>query len=164
MEDMNASSEFTANVQQRDAANRTKRRMKSKTQSNRKKSRGGIGCLVGDGAVDIDDSENAIGIGSPSEMLRVEVVPLSRAFEIISETTQSKGSAATTMLRPNGDEIVESCDAYSQKSSQLPGLRHDHRRRVRIIRPYPFTFSTFAKSRWIGRTVVDVYHEEFGEF
>ncbi|KAL7471606.1 hypothetical protein ACHAXS_011903 [Conticribra weissflogii] len=164
MEDMNASSEFTANVQQRDAANRTKRQMKSKTQSSRKKSRGGIGCLVGDGAVDIDDSENAIGIGSPSEMLRVEVVPLSRAFEIISETTQSKGSAATMMLRPNGDEIVESCDAYSQKSSQLPRLRHDHRRRVRIIRPYPFTFSTFAKSRWIGRTVVDVYHEEFGSY
>jgi hypothetical protein len=35
---------------------------------------------------------------------------------------------------------------------------------VRIIQPYPYTYSTYAKSRWIGRTVLDVYHTEFGSY
>ncbi|EED90051.1 predicted protein, partial [Thalassiosira pseudonana CCMP1335] len=34
----------------------------------------------------------------------------------------------------------------------------------RIVHPYPFTFATFAKARWVGRTVVDVYNEEFGSY
>ena len=31
---------------------------------------------------------------------------------------------------------------------------------LREVQPYPYTFSTFAKARWIGRTVLDVYHRE----
>ena len=31
---------------------------------------------------------------------------------------------------------------------------------LRQVQPYPYTFSTFAKARWIGRTVLDVYHTE----
>ena len=36
--------------------------------------------------------------------------------------------------------------------------------RIRIIRPYPFTFTTFAKQRWLGRSILDVYHSEFGSY
>lgn len=36
--------------------------------------------------------------------------------------------------------------------------------RIRIVKPYPYTFATFAKARWIGRTVLDVYHTEFGAY
>ena len=36
--------------------------------------------------------------------------------------------------------------------------------RIRIVRPYPFTFATFAKQRWLGRSVLDVYHSEFGSY
>ena len=39
-----------------------------------------------------------------------------------------------------------------------------YRRRVRIIQPYPFRFATFAKARWVGRTLVDVYSREFGSY
>jgi len=35
---------------------------------------------------------------------------------------------------------------------------------IRVIRPYPYTFSSHAKSRWIGRTLLDVYSAEFGSF
>lgn len=35
---------------------------------------------------------------------------------------------------------------------------------VRMIEPYPYTFATFAKARWIGRTVLDVYCSEFGAY
>lgn len=35
---------------------------------------------------------------------------------------------------------------------------------VRIVKPYPYTYATYAKSRWIGRTVLDVYHTEFGSY
>lgn len=33
---------------------------------------------------------------------------------------------------------------------------------IRTIAPYPYTFSSFAKARWLGRTVLDVYSTEFG--
>jgi len=35
---------------------------------------------------------------------------------------------------------------------------------IRIVEPYPYTFSTFTKSRWVGRTVLDVYSTEFGSY
>lgn len=35
---------------------------------------------------------------------------------------------------------------------------------IRVVKPYAYTFSTFAKARWIGRTVLDVYSSEFGSF
>ena len=35
---------------------------------------------------------------------------------------------------------------------------------LRTVEPYPYTFSSFAKARWIGRTVLDVYHTEFGSY
>jgi len=37
-------------------------------------------------------------------------------------------------------------------------------KRIRVVRPYPFTFATFAKQRWLGRNVLDVYHREFGSY
>jgi 23S rRNA-/tRNA-specific pseudouridylate synthase len=36
--------------------------------------------------------------------------------------------------------------------------------RIHVIRPYPFVFSTFAKARWIGKTVLDVFVTEFGSY
>jgi len=35
---------------------------------------------------------------------------------------------------------------------------------IRAVEPYPHTFSTFAKSRWLGRTILDVYCTEFGSY
>jgi 23S rRNA-/tRNA-specific pseudouridylate synthase len=35
---------------------------------------------------------------------------------------------------------------------------------VRSIEPYPYTFSTFAKARWIAKSVLDVYCSEFGSY
>ena len=37
-------------------------------------------------------------------------------------------------------------------------------RRIRVIKPYPFTFATFAKARWVGRSILDVYVMEFGSY
>ena len=95
---------------------------------------------MGDG--ESDDNSDEISPSS-SSVLRTEVVPLSRAFDIIIAGTsrdQERREIANTSRN-----IVE------------------HERRVRIVYPYPFTFATFAKARWVGRTVADVYHEEFGE-
>ena len=119
--------------------------MKPRTKRNQKRPRGGIGCLMGDGVSSDDDG--AIP-ESPSSFLRVDVVHLSKAFEMISER-----SNIGKRRDPNADE---------NNCSNTMTQRHNQRR-VRIIHPYPFTFATFAKSRWIGRTVVDIYHEEFGE-
>jgi 23S rRNA-/tRNA-specific pseudouridylate synthase len=35
---------------------------------------------------------------------------------------------------------------------------------IRALEPYPYTFSTFAKARWLGRTVLDIYSTEFGSY
>lgn len=35
---------------------------------------------------------------------------------------------------------------------------------IRVIQPYPYTFSSFCKARWVGRTVFDVYSQEFGSY
>eukprot|EP00532_Pseudo-nitzschia_australis_P001684 CAMPEP_0168179918 /NCGR_PEP_ID=MMETSP0139_2-20121125/10163_1 /TAXON_ID=44445 /ORGANISM="Pseudo-nitzschia australis, Strain 10249 10 AB" /LENGTH=622 /DNA_ID=CAMNT_0008099907 /DNA_START=21 /DNA_END=1889 /DNA_ORIENTATION=- len=35
---------------------------------------------------------------------------------------------------------------------------------LRVIKPYPYTYSTFAKGRWEGRTILDVYCSEFGSY
>mmetsp|Transcript_8573 Transcript_8573/g.17443 ORF Transcript_8573/g.17443 Transcript_8573/m.17443 type:complete len:578 (-) Transcript_8573:57-1790(-) len=37
-------------------------------------------------------------------------------------------------------------------------------KRIRVVRPYPFTFSTFAKARWKDQCIIDVYHKEFGSY
>jgi hypothetical protein len=35
---------------------------------------------------------------------------------------------------------------------------------LRTLQPYLFTFTSFAKGRWVGRTVLDVYSDEFGAY
>jgi hypothetical protein len=35
---------------------------------------------------------------------------------------------------------------------------------VRTLPPYLYTFTSFAKGRWVGRTVLDVYCDEFGAY
>lgn len=37
-------------------------------------------------------------------------------------------------------------------------------KRIRVVRPYPYTHATFAKARWIDRTLLDVYTTEFGSY
>jgi len=35
---------------------------------------------------------------------------------------------------------------------------------LRVVQPYPYTFRSFAKARWVGRSVLDVYCTEFGSY
>ena len=35
---------------------------------------------------------------------------------------------------------------------------------LRLIDPYPYTFVSFAKARWVGRTIFDVYTSEFKSY
>jgi len=107
----------------------------TRSKRNRKRPRGGIGCLVGDGGEGRDRDDVSLPLSS--SLLRTQVVPLSVAFNMICR------------------------DGISSTASS--GII-DTERRIRIIYPYPFTFATFAKARWIGRTVVDIYHEEFGSY
>ena len=104
----------------------------------RKKPRGGIGCLIG-GENDTSDQESA-----SQHLLRVEVVPLSEAFSLI-DTVAKDGNKK--------DNTVTSSSRHS-----------NYKRRVRIVHPYPYSYHTFAKSRWLGQQLIDVYHDEFGSY
>ena len=42
---------------------------------------------------------------------------------------------------------------YVRACGQCEGLR--------IVRPYMFVFATSAKERWFGRSIVDVFTQEF---
>jgi hypothetical protein len=124
-------------VKQKKLQNHLLRRiMKSRPKRNRKRPRGGIGCLAkdGEGECNIDEIPQ-----SSSSLIRAEIVPLSRAFDLIIA-----GEVRSEVIRTNQDSV-------------------ERERRVRIIYPYPFTFATFAKARWVGKTIADVYHDEFGE-
>jgi 23S rRNA-/tRNA-specific pseudouridylate synthase len=35
---------------------------------------------------------------------------------------------------------------------------------IRMIEPYPYTFASHAKARWIGRSVLEIYTTEFGSY
>ena len=102
--------------------------------------------MPGDGEDDGNSGEDVSC--SPPSLLRTEIVPLSAAFHIINGAAESAQDMKLS-------EYTNSAASCTDSAVSI--------RRVRIIRPYPYTFATFAKARWIGRTVVDIYHEEFGE-
>ena len=35
---------------------------------------------------------------------------------------------------------------------------------IRTIKPYPYTYRTYAKRRWLGRTILDVYSTEYASY
>ena len=120
--------------------------MKSRSKRNRKRPRGGIGCLVGDGGKDNNNDEDA-----NKSLLQIETVPLSTAIKLISDTSCGVTKQSNDVLDANTTAKDNSSDDDHQ------------RRRIRIIHPYPFTFATFAKQRWLGRSIVDIYNDEFGK-
>ena len=118
--------------------------MKSRSKRNRKRPRGGIGCLVGDGKDNNKDED------ANKSLLQIETIPLSTAFKLISDSSSSDAKQSNDILDSNATAKDSSSD-------------HHQRRRIRIIFPYPFTFATFAKQRWLGRSIVDIYNDEFGK-
>lgn len=119
--------------------------MKSRSKRNRKRPRGGIGCcLMGDGKDNNNDED------ANKSLLQIETIPLSTAFKLISDSSSSDTKQSNHILNSNTTAKDSSSD-------------HHQRRRIRIIFPYPFTFATFAKQRWLGRSIVDIYNDEFGE-
>ena len=120
--------------------------MKSRSKRNRKRPRGGIGCcLMGDGKDNNNDED------ANKSLLQIETIPLSTAFKLISDSSSSDTRQSNDILNSN----TTANDSNSDDDQQ--------RRRIRIIFPYPFTFATFSKQRWLGRSIVDIYTDEFGK-
>ena len=42
--------------------------------------------------------------------------------------------------------------------------RQQCQHRIRLVEPYPYTYGTFAKRRWIGRSIFSIYCTEFGSY
>ena len=77
-----------------------------------------------------------------------------------------KAEDATRLLHV---EVVPLSKAFSFLANISGGVQHNKHhckdgRRVRVVHPYPYTFATFAKSRWLGRPLIDVYYDEFGSY
>ena len=79
---------------------------------------------------------------------------------------KAKGGGVAVAISEKGDDENLAEKNAEVKVDILP-LFHDNparRERVRVVKPYFFTFATFVKARWVGKTVLDVYFNEFGSY
>jgi 23S rRNA-/tRNA-specific pseudouridylate synthase len=76
---------------------------------------------------------------------------------------QDSGDAFTAQIVPlelDGHAAVvgdNSSSSGSRRQSSVPAY-------VRLIQPYPYTFTSFAKQRWCDRTLLDVFSDEFQSY
>lgn len=66
-------------------------------------------------------------------------------------------------VHSNDDLKIESTVKRLEMNGK-PILEAGSEQFIRVIHPYPYTFSTHAKKRWIGRTLLDIYGDEFGSY
>ena len=116
------------------SSNKRKRGMKPRSKRNRKRPRGGVGLPFWEN----DTKEQ--------HSIQIHLEPL--VFP-------------TTDLTHNNKSNPEAIISSPTPTSTTTSTQH---KRLRIIQPYPFTFSTFCKARWIGKSLLDVYATEFGSY
>jgi len=68
------------------------------------------------------------------------------------------------MLKSVQVEIVPLTSICQKAGDDTRKRSGTQQRAARIVRPYPYTFSTFAKKRWEGKSILDVYEREFGSY
>ena len=83
-----------------------------------------------------------------------------------SDRSKKRKGADIELLKSVKTEIVPfTCQITPSKHLPLNCSTADAcTRAVRIVRPYPYTFSTFAKKRWEGKSILNVYEKEFGSY
>lgn len=74
-----------------------------------------------------------------------------------------RGGGVGASMADDNDQS-DNCSRVQISVQQLNPSDKSDTRRVRIIKPYPFTFATYAKARWITRNILDVFHSEFGSY
>jgi 23S rRNA-/tRNA-specific pseudouridylate synthase len=105
------------------------------------------------------DAENEASNNLPAPL----IVSLDTAFGTsiicspLLETTCATATAATAVART-------SSSGGNATQQSPPGLFFLSSIFLRIIPPYPYTFYSFCKERWIGRDILDVYTTEFGSY
>ena len=92
------------------------------------------------------NSNNNKRIQRPHRAKRIRKRPKSESEANSNLTIQT----TVRRLEMNGTPLLD----YKDGSNQY----------CRVIHPYLYTFASFCKKRWIGRTVLDVYSTEFGSY
>jgi 23S rRNA-/tRNA-specific pseudouridylate synthase len=69
-----------------------------------------------------------------------------------------ENETAIQSLQIHIEPLVYPADEQSSSSSSSSQLW------LRRIEPYPYTFTSAAKARWLGRTILDVYCSEFASY
>eukprot|EP00559_Dactyliosolen_fragilissimus_P002536 CAMPEP_0184866796 /NCGR_PEP_ID=MMETSP0580-20130426/23773_1 /TAXON_ID=1118495 /ORGANISM="Dactyliosolen fragilissimus" /LENGTH=626 /DNA_ID=CAMNT_0027366671 /DNA_START=38 /DNA_END=1918 /DNA_ORIENTATION=- len=91
----------------------------------------------------------------------VEILPLklppSTMLSSFSSPSSKNESRTSLLSSPHETENLnhDLCESITSRTTM---------KRIRVVRPYPFTFATFAKARWVNKRLIDVYHEEFGSY
>jgi len=79
------------------------------------------------------------------------------------EMARRKSKGDRKRKRPGGAIRENLQDNVTAVILDLP-IEQSVKRRIRVVQPYAFTFFTFAKARWSGRSLLDVYCDEFGSY
>ena len=124
-----------------------KRGLKPRSKRNRKRKRGGVGI------------PEVNGSGQSEYHVQIDILPLAITHNSITRTTKINQDRCQVIGKDKEDEstIIDSTTTAGP-SSRISA------KRVRVVRPYPFTFATFAKQRWVKRKIIDVYNDEFGSY
>ena len=78
----------------------------------------------------------------------------------IRKRPRSETDANASLL----NELTTSVVPLVNTATKLPILEAGKEQLIRVVHPYPYTFASFCKKRWIHRTVLDVYTSEFGSY
>jgi RNA pseudouridylate synthase len=110
------------------------------------------------------------GYSNDDLVIQSKVIPLTLNGQPIltGGIPYSSSSSSTSSSQHSISGNVQSNDAEPSSAVPVPASSSSSSQRsslfVRVIEPYPYTFTSHAKSRWIGRTILDVYTSEFGSY
>ncbi len=126
-----------------------KRGLKPRSQRNRKRPRGGVGILNFHRNQENGESSTSTSTSTSTSLLNEENKGYKVQIDVLPLDLKSNDQSQSQSSTNTADELAHNVTTN---------------KRIRIVQPYPYTYSTFAKARWNKRTILDVYSTEFGSY
>ena len=62
------------------------------------------------------------------------------------------------------DDDEEGDTTTNEEEERSEQTEEEQQKYIRTIKPYPYTYRTYAKRRWLNRTILDVYSTEYASY
>lgn len=87
-----------------------------------------------------------------------------RGLKPKSQRNRKRPRGGVGIFEPDGTYTAAKVHVDILPLCYPPPTDQVYRERIHVVKPYPYVFSTFAKARWIGKTILDVFVSEFGSY